>query len=100
MRMRLEIGEPFELVAEAPEGVTIVGELLEEESSEQELILRPIEGSLLGGKVIDRVDFSPRHVGDSLADLEAGEPIIVHGEARVAGTSETLWFIGAAYVET
>jgi hypothetical protein len=91
-RVKVEVDEPFELVSHTHDRVFVLGRVLAEDSSRDELVVQADKGSTLGGRVIGTIVATPRHVGDSFDELPGGEVIV---SARAETDGDDVHFLGA-----
>ncbi len=80
MRVRVEISEPFDLVAGSDEPVAVTGIISGEPLSER-LAIQPGEPTSLAGREIRWIALRPYFAGHSLEDLFKGTSVTVRGTA-------------------
>jgi hypothetical protein len=93
-QVRIEVDEPFELVRRAEGAVAVVGELVPGDSSEEELVVIPEEGTRLAGRLLTRIVATPRYVGHSFVELR-DRKVIVNARAAAADGGDEIHFLGA-----
>jgi hypothetical protein len=97
MKLGVVVFEPFELVADSDELVTVTGDVSPQEISAQRCVVDVLPGSVLGDHYIEKLILQPRLVGHPLTGLKEGRVVAVNGAAYPApGEGQPFEFIGDA----